>query len=251
MTQDPALDAWRQRLQRQGHRLVEPGRETVTGFTLWPDSETVVIMAIEPDPTLYPHYRQRFFLCEPDPGQVFRVMGCPIPYRTRWQDLVAGQPPSNWQDFLAGPGSWLLSRLIRFRRVIAWSDRGMPWDDIDSLSQGKFGISVPVAAAALFASSDGPEAARPRFLSTDDMRFPDAVAACVLFASAGLRDCYLADVDATEVYLAYHHDQVVVSVPDVEARTTLLRELESAAWLFTDVSGYDSSIDDDEGEPPP
>jgi hypothetical protein len=74
------------------------------------------------------------------------------------------------------------------------------------------------------------------------------LAACVLCASIGLRDCYLADADASEGYLTHHHEKVVVLVPDAEARERLLQELREASWLFNDVSGYGSSIDEDEGE---
>ena len=169
--------------------------------------------------------------------------GCPEPHRTRWLELVSQQAPGYWQDFLAGPGSWLLSRLARFSRIVAWSDRGLPWNELDCPIHRNGGMAVPAAAAPLFAPAAGPEAARHRLLSASDERFTDAVAACVLFASPGMRDCYLADADATEVYLAHHHEKVVVSIPEVEARRKLLQELEEAAWLFT------LSKEDDHEEP--
>jgi len=92
----------------------------------------------------------------------------------------------------------------------------------------------------------GPEACQPRLLAVDDGRFADAVAACLLFASVGMQDCYLADAGAAEVYLAHHHDQIVVSIPDVSARENLLKEDPEAGWLFAEVSGFASSTDDDE-----
>ena len=72
------------------------------------------------------------------------------------------------------------------------------------------------------------------------------MAACFLFASVGLRDCYLADAEGSEVYLAHHHDKVVVSIPDAVAWKALVQEITDAAWLFEDVSGYDSEADDPE-----
>ena len=57
--------------------------------------------------------------------------------------------------------------------------------------------------------------------------------------------CYLADAEGAEVYLAHHHDKVVVSIPDVATRQPLLQELTDAAWLFEDASGYASTIDDE------
>jgi hypothetical protein len=244
MAEGLTLAAWRTRLEARGHHITEPTWPTVMGFTLYPDADTVITVGVEPDATLYRQYRQRFFVVEPEPEQVFRVTGCPELPRGRWLDLVACQPPGCWQDFLAGPGSWLLSRLSRFGRIVAWSDRGLPWDELDCPDYRTWGLEVPARATDFFASSDGPEASRPRLLSVEDERFADAVAACVLFALPCLRDCYLADEEASEVYLVHHHEKVVVSIPDAGARERLLRELREAAWLFRDVSGYGSSIDE-------
>jgi hypothetical protein len=247
MSEGPTPGVWCARLEARGHGVIDDG-QSVTGFTLWPDAATIITVAVEPDPTLYRQFRQRFFLCEPEPEQVFRVMGCPEAHRGRWLEVVSRQPPGYWRDFLAGPGSWLLSRLARFRRVVTWSDRGLPWDALDCPIHRSWGMEVP-AAATFFAPSNGPEASRPRLLCVEDGRFADAVAACILFASsASNRDCYLADADAAEVYLAHHHEKVVISIPDAGTRGILLRELEEAGWLFRDVSGYASSIDEPDAE---
>jgi hypothetical protein len=245
MAEGLTLAAWRTRLEAREHNIFEPAWPTVTGFTLYPDADSVITVGVEADPTLYRQYRQRFFVVEPEPEQVFRVSVCPEPYRGRWLDLVACQPPGYWQDFLAGPGSWLLSRLSRFGQVVVWSDRGLPWDELNCPDYRDWGLQVPALAAAFFTPADGPEGSRPFLLSVADERFADAVAACVLFASPCLRDCYLADEGATEVHLIHHHEKVVVSIPDAGAREALLRELQEAAWLFSDVSGYGSSIDEE------
>jgi hypothetical protein len=241
MPENVTLAGWRSLLEARGHPL----RETESGFTVWPGPDAIVTVAVEPDATFYPQYRQRFFLCEPDPEQVFRVLGCPEPHRTRWLGLVSRQPPGYWQDFLAGPGAWLLVRLARCRRVVAWSERGLPWDGLDCQTHRDWGLELPDRAATMFAATGGPEASRPLLLYTEDVRFADAVAACVLFASVGLRDCILADEGGAEAYLARHHDQVVVSVPDAGSRGRLFGEMQGAGWLFTDVSGYASSMDPD------
>jgi hypothetical protein len=240
------LDTWRAQLQARGHCLRECGRQTGTGFYVWPDPDTIITVAVEPDPVLKPQYRQRFFLCDVEPERVFRVMGCPEQYRNRWTELLWQQPPAYWTDFLAGPGAWLLSRLADLRQVVAWSDQGLAWDGLDCPTHREWGMEVPARAAPFFSPVDGPEACQPRLLAVDDGRFPDAVAACLLFASVGMQDCYLADAGAAEVYLAHHHDQIVVSIPDVSARENLLKQLQDAAWLFADVSGFASSTDDDE-----
>jgi hypothetical protein len=107
-------------------------------------------------------------------------------------------------------------------------------------------MDVPAEAAPFFGTTTGPESHLPRLIPAGDRKFADAVAACLLFASVGMRDCYLADGAGAEVYLAHHHDEIFVCIPNAGAREALLRELAEAPWLFADVSGYGSSIDADD-----
>jgi hypothetical protein len=245
MSERPTLHSWRDCLEKQGHRVFVPAGETVSGFRVSPDVDTYTTVAVNPDPVLKPPYRERFFLCDPEPEQVFRVLGCPEPHRVRWLELLSRQPPGYWQDFLAGPGSWLLCRLARFPEVVAWADCGLPWEGLDCSLHRDWGMEVPASAAPLFAA--GEDANLLRLFAVGDDRFADAVAACLLFASVELRDCYLADRTGAEVYLAHHHDKVVVSIPEGITREGLLRELGDAPWLFPDVSGYGSPEEEDEG----
>ncbi|HYT87966.1 MAG TPA: hypothetical protein VEL76_04545 [Gemmataceae bacterium] len=249
MLEEVSLAAWRSRLERQGHRVTEPNEETVTGFTLWPDADTVITVAVEPDGIISQVYPQRFFLCEAEPERIFHIAPCPDPHSSRWLELVARQPPGYWHDFLAGPGSWLLSRLARFEQVVAWADHGLPWSTLDQPIHRNWGMDVPTKAAPFFAPNSGTDADRPRLLSRADERFADVVAACLLFASVGLRDCYLADTAGKEVYLAHHHDLVVVSIPDAEARADLLGNLTDASWLFGELRVPDEEAEDEDELP--
>src|SRR5947208_3242547 len=138
-----AYDVWRTRLERQGHRVSEPDWEAATGFTLWPDRDSIVTVAVEPDATMYPEYRERFYRCEPAADWVFCVIGCPKQHKSRWLELVSRQPPGYWHDFLAGPGSWVLSRLARFREVVVWANRGLSWDGLDNPTHRDWGMEVP------------------------------------------------------------------------------------------------------------
>ena len=51
------VDVWKERLERQGHRVIRPTWETVTGFSVLPDADTWITMAVEPDGTLSPKRR--------------------------------------------------------------------------------------------------------------------------------------------------------------------------------------------------
>lgn len=239
----PSLDAWRQQLGSRGHVIIESNEST--GFQLWPSPDSIITVGIEPDGTLRAQYRQRYFVCAPEPEQLFRLFGCPEPHSSRWLEILSRQPEGYWYDFLAGPGAWTLTRLAQFPGVIAWSERGLEWSALDSDGHRKWGMDVPARAAPFFSGSRGPEACRPHYFSSDDEQFADVVAACCLFASVGTRDCYLADEQGAEVYLAHHHDMVVVSIPDKATRKALVQEVTEAAWLFEDVSGYASTMDDD------
>jgi hypothetical protein len=240
MSEELTLDAWRSRLDAQGHH-VAPGRESAGTFTLWPGADTIVTVAVEPDGTLRRRFRERFFLCESDPERVFRFTGCPEPHRTRWLRLVDRQPLGYWRDFLAGPGAWTLSRLLRFPEMVVWAERGLRWADLEHPHYREWGLEVPAEVASSFAAAGEADPFRPRVLQSGDELFADAVGACFLFALDDLRDCYFADREGTEVYLAHHHDKVVVSIPTPEARRELLEGIEETAWLFTDVSGFAST----------
>src|SRR5207253_1058875 len=136
----------------------EPSWKTVTGFTLFPGPDTIVTLALWPDVLISPRYRQRYFVCEAGPEEVLGVLACPEPHRSRWMELVSLQPPGYWRDFMGGPGSWLLSRLVRIEQVVAWSDRGLAWDDLDCRTHRGWGMVVPAEGAPFFAPSAGPEA---------------------------------------------------------------------------------------------
>lgn len=238
-----SLDVWRERLEAGGHVVQSTEESGHPSFRLWPRPDTIVTVAVEPDVTLKPQYRQRYFLCECNAERVFRLVGCPPAHWSRWQELLAQQPEGYWHDFLAGPGAWTLARLARFPEVTAWAERGLDWPGLDNQHHRDWGMSVPARAGPLFPPGDSAPAYQPCGFSTADERFPDAVAACFLFASVALRDCYLADAAGSEVYLAHHHDKVVISIPDSVARKDLVQEITDATWLFQDVSGYD---EDDE-----
>jgi hypothetical protein len=203
------LDIWHERLMARGHRVGQAGWDSVPRIEVWAHDEAAVT-----------------------PEQVFSATGCPEPHRSRWTELTSRQPLSYWRDFMAGPGSWLLSCLARSQLIVAWSDSGLDWDFLSCLTHRSWGMEAPAEAAPFFAVAAGPLAYQPRILPVEDDHFADAVAACVLFASVGLHDCFLADIGAEQVYLAHHHDQVEVFVPDAAIKERFLGQLQGIDRLL-------------------
>lgn len=140
---------------------------------------------------------------------------------------TAGVTAAAWLLARLHGGHWLVVGLLPPHRRLV-----VPRTALDCSTRRSWGMVVPLAAAPFFAQ----EAFRPHLLPVDGDHFADAVAACVLFA----RDCYLADVEAAEVYLAHHHDQVEVFIPDPASRERLFRELQETGVPF-DVSLWSPS----------
>lgn len=67
MAEELTLEAWRAHLQSRGHRITKPAGETGAGFTLWPNAGTIITVAVEPDETLSPQYRQSWMAARPWP----------------------------------------------------------------------------------------------------------------------------------------------------------------------------------------
>src|SRR5262245_8314095 len=143
MFMGPTLQAWRATLE---------GRGQLAGGT-WPQPAGQITVAAEDDRTCYDS-RAWHFLCTAPPMHALRALGCPKDHADRWLGLVAEQPPSYWRDFLAGPGSWLLSRLARLGTVVAWAEHGLFWDTLDDPTHHGWGMVVPQGAAVFFAGSD-------------------------------------------------------------------------------------------------
>jgi hypothetical protein len=243
-----ALDAWRSRLKSRGHQIIAPEWVSATSLILDVPADMVITVAVQADISVGPAYRNRYFVCEPEPEHVFRQIECPQPHRGRWLELISQQPDSYWRDFMAGPGSWTLARLVRFDQVVIWpEDRGADWGGIDAPAHRHWGMQIPSKAAPYFPPADSPESDVPRVINAESAQFADVVAACFLLSNVGLRDCYLADASGHEVYLINNDEFVFVSIPDLTRRTELLQDLDRAQWPIKNVSGFLGSMEE---EPP-
>jgi hypothetical protein len=224
------LNKLRASLLRQGHEIVSD--DWVVDFTVRPNLDIVVIIV---DPSDFPLAKRRF-ACAPEAEKVFSVAHCPEPHRTRWLELVKRQPEDDLHDFLAGPGSWTLSRLVRFREIVFWADRGLGTHGIENAMHVGDGIHFSQAAAPFFPKDDGPESKQPRVIHTKNENLPDVVAACFQIAFDGNRDCYIADEAGTEVYYISNDEMVFASIPNQKTRERLFSELAEAQWPFSYIS---------------
>jgi hypothetical protein len=225
MSEELTITDWRTRLERKGHRILDTSLEWPAdsilnvdpaslprriGWELLPGPETIVTVANEDDGD------PSTFECKPDARLCFRLFECPEGYRSHWLELVDQQPPGGyWQDFLAGPGAWLLCRLARFNKIVVWADTDL-WDG----GYQEWGIHVLNPTRPFSTTSNS---SQPYVVGTDEERFVDVVAAWLSNASNGAKECYMANLEATEAYLAHHHDKIVASIPDAETRRALLK----------------------------
>jgi hypothetical protein len=219
-------------------KLDDTGRESVY---VWPRPDEIITVANEPDWTLREPYRQRYFICRPDRN------GIPLVFydeRFRTEEpfsTIIREAPSE-RPFIRGPLLWLLSRVSRESQVVLW-----PADDFILRGARGFGAivsneetaeAVPHLAAwiktnAADTSDTGAIMLNPR----------ESVGAWVIWevmnaVADEFCDAFVGVKDCSEVYLLHHHDCVVVSIPDVEKRRELFRELADQAELFEDYSGY-------------
>ena len=236
------IDSWKTLLKAQGHALRV---DSPTAIALDLDPEKIITVALEAHVMMYPEWRQRYFIC-PDPEQVLPSLSCAEPHRLRWNELISQQTMSYWRDFLAGPGSWLLTRLAQFEQVVFWSDRAWTWPGVYDASHRPSGMQVPEKGSAFF--SDLSQTRQPfgpcqRTVHRQD--FADILAACFLLVNYGGRDCYIADSRARDVYLVNKDEMVIISIPETARRQQLLQELQQAGSPFKNVSGFLGSVDDD------
>lgn len=222
------LNAWRSWLWHQGHQ-----------FVAWNGFETPDIIGVICSPQDFLKVSLRF-LCSARAEDVFRVLSCPEPHRSRWLEIanqLAQRPSADFYSFLAGPGSWMLTRLVRFGEVVFWSPgRGLGAHGIDDFRRAGWGVKFSPEAAPFFPTDNEVDSLLPRQITVAQDHFADVVAACFPLAFDG-QGCYIADAAGTEVYWVDNDEVIIASIPDAIEREKLLRELEETPWPFINVSG--------------
>jgi hypothetical protein len=237
MADDLSFQELRVRLKQNDHWFgVGVGAEPCNLHAL-PKEESIITIALYPDDTLKEKYRQRYFLCEPDPEAILSGPNC-AQARHLWTEMLPRVTSGAHYDLLAGPAAWALSRLFRGGRTLVWTDGDVHWDDgaVDALKALFDATTDIVSWIARIRRSVGSCAL---FLDSNGDRFVEQFAACFLMVSLSCSNCFLATECCAEVYDIHHHDKVIACIPNAGVRYGVLLDLASAPDLFQDISGYD------------
>jgi hypothetical protein len=217
---------------------------------VWPLPKNIITVGLDPDGTLEPAYRQRYFTCIRDENGLMRIeedlgFAFPKPFATvAERESVSG-------DFMYGPMRWLLVRFQKFPRILLWPEGGFRGEDgCGFLINDMMGMRLD-------------EAPRLQRWLRETVPEPAVLGAALLDLSLEW-DCeilwemtdlvarlsynvYLSDFAANEVYLLHHHDKVVVSLPNNQRREEMLSELTKRPDIFEDCSNYTSDADEEFG----
>jgi hypothetical protein len=210
------------------------------GTDVWPPPGIIVTVAAELDETLFPAYRKRYYVCRPD-AEELPLLRADSRFALPQEFANAAKRGRPQGQFLLGPVRWLLVRIRRLPQLLLWPESTC-LQDLDEFPL-EYLRAVPDLAARVRDVHRG-QATVP-VLALDTREEHD----CSLLWSAAAavdRACYnfyVADVCCQEVYLLHHHDKIVVSIPDPEARSALVEELKAYSEVLQDYSDYDSSMD--------
>jgi hypothetical protein len=212
---------------------------------VWPPPETIITIGLDPDGTLKPAYRQRYFACvrNADEEPLFlHASGFALeePFAT----AAVNEPGNNY--FAMGPVHWLLARVRRFERVLLWPKGGLRGDDglgFLTVIGGERTDNAPHVARWLARHAAEPARVGAVLLGLSDLDDCQALWEAANLVGVWSYDFFLSDAAAREVYLLHHHDKVVISIPDARARRELLEDLARQDKLLEDCSGYESEAD--------
>jgi hypothetical protein len=224
-------------LRDQGHKFWSAKPEAAP-INVSPPPEEYVTVALEPDSTLKPEYRDCYFACVLSDDDVPVIcddpeFALPEPFAT-----VAEQNPIN-NYFMMGPFRWLLRRIAPFSRILLWPRDGFHGDTTQR-------------AGPHFASWIARHAADPSVVGAVVLNLSELSDCQVLWevAEAVGVDCddyFVSDLLGREVYCLHHHDKIVISIPDNGTRREVLDDLESLSGVLDDWSGFESKFDDETG----
>ena len=212
----------------EGHGPAEP-RVSV-------EPDRIITVAVEEDPILREQYRQRYFVC--NGAQLASLTGLPEGIRERWLGLVS-RIPAEWEKaFLAGPGAWLLSRLVSSNGVLTWvSDPENSW--YQATVEAFCSRNRVAAETRVILDLIGQQRRWGAVVLDPKVDwFLDLVALSLSMTSETCVDCFMAEGSCDSFYRIHHHDKIVASIPNAGLRTGVLWDLISNPSFFEDVSDY-------------
>jgi hypothetical protein len=242
-----SLDDLRNILTAAGHKLVETG---ATALRVSPSPDSGIVVATQPDVTLYQAYRRRFFLCGPGSEAILSRENCPTALRLEWDEVLLRMDVGQSRDLLAGPGAWTLARLHNCDPILIWGVGPAYWEQSYCDSQYEL-IENALGRQIEFSPwrthlIDG-TSQNVYQLSPHSAHFAYVLAAYFLLSSYNFFEFYLADIACTEVYEIHHHDKVTISSPMPGRQQQTLRILAENPDLYIVADGYHCGWDE-EGE---
>jgi hypothetical protein len=241
-----SLDDLRQKLKHAGHRLVD---EAASGVRVLPTTNSGIVVATRPDVTLYPEYRQRFFLCREGAEAVLTRTDCPPSLSRQWGEMLSRTRTAQGRELLAGPGAWALSRAFGHNPVLIWAVGSGYWEQSYCESQYEL-IESELGRAVEFEPwrkhlLEG-TTQEAYYLSPHDEEFPCVLAAYFFLSSYNHFEVYVTDDCCAEVYEIHHHDKVTASAPAPESLQRILQVLTASPDLYSDISRYLCEWDEQE-----
>ncbi len=211
-------------------------------LALSPPEEIYLTVALRPDAVLFRRWRQRYFLCKPDPASILTRSSIAEPFRQRWQ-LMLGEirPPVNF-DGLKALATLTFTRLFGCDRIFMWlkkPNRYYPDYRSEMYSQIEQYIGSTVGSGRWRRHLDTNPWSHALVLDPRDEEFPYLIAAYFLYSSNFFSEVYFSRDDVTEVYEMHHHDKLIVSIPDPFQRTEFLSFLTTNSAIFEDRSNYE------------
>jgi hypothetical protein len=238
MIESQSLEELRQKLEHAGHRLVE---EAASGVRVLPTTYSGIVVATQPDVTLYPEYRRRFFLCREDAEAVLTRTDCPPSLSRQWGEMLSRIHTAQSRELLAGPGAWALSRAAGHDPVLIWAVGSGYWERSYSETQYEL-IESELGRAVEFEPwrkhlLEG-TTQEAYYLSPRDEEFTCVLAAYFLLSTYNNFEVYVTDDCCTEVYEIHHHEKVTASAPAPESLQRIRQVLTANPDLYSDISGY-------------
>jgi hypothetical protein len=241
----------RDRLKKGGHEVDDRDSSDARGIAVWPSPKRIITVAVEPDGTLKKPYRRRFFTCSTDAELVLQRAGCAGQLQGPWLDVLGRFNPTAgiYHDFVAGSGSWAFSQLSHEYAIWLWPDDQPYWGWLPATFEDvKSYWSTNISLPSILAHFHNERVPKATLVSTRRADFVELFVACILLTSSSCQNCFAADSEFREVYYIHHHDKVVASIPNDARRRATLQGLRFNPDLYQDVSGYASTMDEDEEE---